>query len=99
MSRALDVRCRLTARTVVVSTNRAGLHARAAMLIAQVARRHAVKVETVKDHQRVEAKDVLQILSLGAAPGTQLVLEASRPRAEEALAAVAQLFDNNFDVP
>jgi len=86
----------MTSRTVVVG-NQAGLHARAAILIAQVARQHAAKVELIKDRQRVEATDVLQILSLGAAQGTQLVLEASGADAESALAAVAALFDNNFD--
>lgn len=86
----------MASRTVKVG-NQAGLHARAAILIAQAARQHtAAKVELIKDLQRVEATDVLQILSLGAAQGTQLVLESSGNDAEAALAAVAALFDNNF---
>ena len=82
-------------RTVVVN-NEQGLHARAAMAIAQTVRRFEAKVELVKSHQRVEATEILQILSLGADSGTQLVIEAHGLDAEQALEAVVQLFSDNF---
>jgi len=84
------------ARRSVVVGNRAGLHARAAILIAKVARQFTAKVELVRDRQRVEATDVLQILSMGAGQGVQLVLESQGPDAEPALDAVAALFFDNF---
>jgi phosphotransferase system HPr (HPr) family protein len=82
-------------RNVVVS-NRAGLHARAATLIAKSVRQFDARVEVIKERQRVEATDVLQMLSLGAAAGEQLVLEASGPDAHRALDAVARLFADDF---
>ena len=85
-----------TASRVVVVTNRAGLHARAAVLIAQTVRQFQSKVELQKTHQSVEAKDVMQILMLGAEEGTELVLQADGLDAEQAVDAVAQLFSNNF---
>ena len=83
-------------RSVVVS-NRTGVHARAATLIAEQARQFAdCQIELIKDRQRVKATDVLQILALGADPGVQMGLEAVGPRAEQALDALTQLFNDKF---
>ena len=82
-------------RTVVV-TNREGIHARAAALIAELARRFDSEMLIIKDCERVKATDVLQILSLGAVQGTQLSLEAIGHDAEEALDALVQLFAGDF---
>ena len=84
-----------TTRTVVV-TNAEGLHARAATLVAELARRFEAKVELAKDCERVEGTEVLQILSLGVAQGEQLVLEATGQDAEEAVEALVELFAGNF---
>ena len=86
----------VTATRTVVVTNYAGLHARAATLIAKLARRFDCRVELIKDRQRVEATDVLQILSLGAYSGVQIGLEANGPDAEQALNALVQLFNDKF---
>jgi phosphocarrier protein HPr len=82
-------------RTVSV-TNRAGLHARAATLIAELVRRSGSKVLVIKDCERVDGTDVLQVLSLGAERGEQVCLEATGDDAEEVLEALARLFSNNF---
>jgi phosphocarrier protein HPr len=83
-------------RNVVVA-NQAGLHARAAIAVAKTVRQFAsTKVEMVRDHLRVECKDVLQILAIGAHPGTQLRLEAEGPDAETALDALVRLFESKF---
>ena len=83
-------------RTVVVA-NRAGMHARVAVLIATVARGFKAKVLITKGLHQVEATDVLQLLSLGAAPGERLSLEADGQDALQALDAVEQLFLRKFD--
>ena len=82
-------------RTVDV-TNLAGIHARAATLIAELVRQFDSKVLVIKDCERVDGTDVLQILSLGTGPGEQVCFEAVGGDAEEALDALAQLFANNF---
>jgi phosphotransferase system HPr (HPr) family protein len=86
----------VTATRTVVVANYAGLHARAATLIAKQARRFDARVELIRDRQRVEATDVLQILSLGAHAGVQIGLEATGPDAEPALDALVQLFNDKF---
>jgi phosphocarrier protein len=76
--------------------NPEGVHARVATLLARTVRRFQAKVELIKGRQRVDGTDVLQILSLGAAAGEQLQLEAVGPEAEAALEALVQLFVDGF---
>ncbi|MEE9603370.1 MAG: HPr family phosphocarrier protein, partial [Thermoguttaceae bacterium] len=82
----------LTATRTVVVTNESGIHARAATLVAELVRRFDSKVVVVKDRERVEGTDVLQILSLGAGRGNELSLEATGHDAERVLNALVQLF-------
>jgi len=81
---------------IVVVTNPQGLHARPADLFVKVASRFVAKVELVKDHERVDGKSIIHLLTLGATQGTQLSIEASGPDAEAALVALADLFAQNF---
>jgi phosphotransferase system HPr (HPr) family protein len=83
-------------RTVTVASPD-GLHIRAASLIAKLTGRARAKVELVKGSQRVDATNVLQIISLCALEGEQLLLEATGRNAEAALEALAELFENGFD--
>ena len=82
-------------RTVLVA-NRAGIHARAAALIATLVPRFKARVEIVKGNARVEGTDVLQILSLGTGQGEQLSLEATGEEAPQALDALEDLFIGKF---
>ena len=84
-------------RNVVVS-NPTGLCLRGASSIARVAKGFQAAIEIVKGEHRVHATDVLQVLSLTAIAGTQLVLEAAGPDAEAAINALAALFEANFDL-
>lgn len=83
-------------RTVIV-TNCEGLHLRAATSVAELVRRFDSEVKLIKNAERVEATEVLQICSLGAAQGERLCLEATGCDAEEVLDALVQLFTGNFD--
>jgi len=81
----------------VTVTSSEGLHARAVILVAELARSFESKVALVKGDERVEATEVLQILSLGAAEGERIAMEAVGSDAEEAIEALTQLFAGNFD--
>jgi phosphocarrier protein HPr len=83
-------------RTVVV-TNPQGLHARPADMFVKTASRFASRVEIVKDSERVDGKSILAILTLAAAEGTTLVLEATGQDAAQALDALVELVAHNFD--
>jgi phosphotransferase system HPr (HPr) family protein len=82
-------------RTVTVA-NRAGLHARAALMIFNLARQFTAQVEIVMDRERASAGEVLSMLCLRAEQGQTLTLEASGPQAEQALHALAELFAAGF---
>jgi phosphocarrier protein HPr len=73
-----------------------GLHMRAAMEVANLLGRFDSAVVLVKDDHRVDGRDVLQILSLAAVQHEVLTAEATGNQAEEALAALAALFENDF---
>lgn len=83
------------ARTVVV-TNPQGLHARPADLFVKLATRFASRVEVVKDRERVDGKSILAILTLAAAEGAKLSIEAEGPDAAEALEALVALVEHDF---
>jgi phosphotransferase system HPr (HPr) family protein len=82
-------------RTVVVS-NPTGLHARPSVAIASTVKKYQAKVEIRRGNQAVNAGDVLQLLTLGAPQGTELVLVAKGPDAEEVLNALEGLFADGF---
>jgi phosphotransferase system HPr (HPr) family protein len=84
-----------SSRAVVVA-NAQGLHARPASLIMKLANQFASKIELIKENQRVDGKSIIEILTLGAAPGTNLIIEATGPDAETALDALAELFATKF---
>ena len=82
-------------RTIVVS-HPTGLCLRGASSIRQLARGFQSRIEIVKDGQRVSATDVLQVASLAAECGSQLLVEATGPDAREALEALEDLFADHF---
>ena len=84
-------------RTVIIN-NPQGLHARPAELFAKVAMQFDADIEVIKEDQRVDAKSILNILTLAVVSGTELVLEAVGHDAEAALEALTQLVDDDFAV-
>jgi len=80
----------------VVVINPAGLHARPSLAVSQTVRGSKSTVEIRAPRQTVNAADILQLLSLGAARGTELVLSATGPDAEQVLDALAQQFADGF---
>ena len=81
---------------VIVIRNTQGLHARPADMFARLARQFQSRIELVRDDRRVEASSIIDLLTLGAAQGTELILEAEGPDAEEAVEALAKLVESGF---
>ena len=88
--------CELKATRTIDVTNPAGIHARAATLIAELIRRFDSRVLMIKESERVDGTDVLQILSLGTSRGEQVSFEAVGCDAEDVLNALVELFADNF---
>lgn len=86
--------------------NKAGLHARPATMIAIKAKEFASEVELVlasvpEDHHleagtRADAKNSIELISLGAPCGTAIDIEADGPDAAEAVDALARMFAAHF---
>jgi len=77
-------------------THQGGLHARPSLAIVKTAQRFQSRVLIHNGRQEANARDILQILSMGAAQGTEIRLSAEGPDAEEALDALVKLFANDF---
>ncbi|MFB3060997.1 MAG: HPr family phosphocarrier protein, partial [Candidatus Binatia bacterium] len=56
--------------------NRLGLHARAAALLVQTVSRFSSEVKISKDGQVVDGRSIIGLLTLGAAKGSRVRVEA-----------------------
>jgi phosphocarrier protein HPr len=81
---------------VIVIRNTQGLHARPAEMFVRLAKQFQSRIELVHQDRRVEAQSMIDLLTLGAGPGTELVLEASGDDAEAAVDALARLVETGF---
>jgi phosphotransferase system HPr (HPr) family protein len=81
---------------VIVIQNAQGLHARPAEMFARLAQKFRSRIELVRETHRVEAKNIMELLTLGAAQGTELTLEADGDDAQEAVDALARLVESGF---
>ena len=82
---------------IVTVLNPQGLHARPADMLVRTASKFAAEIMIGKDSELVDCKSILSLLTLGAAQGTKLTLQASGSDASEALESIAELFDAGFD--
>lgn len=80
----------------VTIVNPEGLHLRAAGVFVRVASRFQAEVTVVRDGDRVSGKSMLDLLTLGAYQGVELILEASGPDADAAVEALAALVAASF---
>jgi phosphocarrier protein len=80
----------------VTIVNRRGLHARASARFVKCAERFKAEVRVIKDGQVVGGTSIMGLMTLAAAPGSTLDLEAEGPEAREALAALAALIAEGF---
>ena len=81
---------------VIVIRNTEGLHARPAELFVRTAQQFQSRIALVRDNQRVDARSIIDLLTLGAAQGTELVLEAEGADAPQAVETLAKLVENGF---
>ena len=82
--------------TQITITNPQGLHMRPAYLLAETASKFDCEIELVKDDIRVDGKSVLGILTLGAAQGADVTVEADGDDAEDAIATLKELLQSGF---
>ncbi len=81
----------------VVIKNRAGIHARPAALIVKMANDFKSSIYFEKDGERVNAKSIMGIITLGATYKTPLKVIAEGEDEKEAVEAIADLFERKFE--
>jgi phosphotransferase system HPr (HPr) family protein len=81
---------------VVRIRNRRGLHARPATRLVELANRFRSDISIDGDEGPIDAKSVLNVLTLAATEGTDLRFVAEGDDAEEALEAIAALAEERF---
>jgi phosphocarrier protein HPr len=80
----------------VTIKNRAGIHARPAALIVQTANEYDCDVHMEKDGNRVNAKSIMGIITLGASYEAVLTIICDGADEDDALNSLATLFENKF---
>ena len=80
----------------VVVINELGLHARSAGLIAKAARQAHGRVWLQKEAECIDAKQVIDILTLAAAKGDRLQVGIEADTDRETLEHIAALFASGF---
>ena len=83
-------------REQVMITNKLGLHARAAAKLVHTASEFESEIFVGTEHEEVNAKSILGILTLAATKGTPLTVRAEGTDEKEAVRAIADLFADKF---
>jgi phosphocarrier protein HPr len=76
--------------------NSLGLHARPAGKISQEAQRYAASITVHSCDMEADAKSILDLLTLAAPQGTELILRAQGPDAVDAISSLSKLFEDMF---
>jgi phosphocarrier protein HPr len=76
--------------------NELGLHARSAAMIVRVLERYRSSVFLERDGNQVDARSLLDILTLACPKDSRIVVRADGDDAREAVNSVAQLVDDKF---
>ncbi|MCD6098204.1 HPr family phosphocarrier protein [bacterium] len=77
-------------------TNELGLHVRPAVLIVQRSSNFKSEIWLIKGDKKVNARSILNLLSLQAPRGTHLKIVAEGDDEEEAVEAICKLFEEKF---
>ena len=80
----------------VTVINRLGLHARAATRLVNCASEYASEIIVKRGTRSVNGKSIMGILTLAAANGVELTIEANGADEEQALDAVVRLISDRF---
>ncbi|MBI5216770.1 MAG: HPr family phosphocarrier protein [Ignavibacteriae bacterium] len=81
----------------VTIRNRAGLHTRPAASLVKTAAKFKSEFTICKDGMDINGKSIIGVMTLAAECGSKLTLQFDGADENEALAAVADLFERGFD--
>ena len=80
----------------ITISNRLGLHARASAKLTKLAGSFPCEVWVTRGSRRVNAKSIMGVMMLAAGIGTEITLETSGEREQEAMQALVDLINDKF---
>jgi phosphotransferase system HPr (HPr) family protein len=83
-------------RARLVVTSQVGMHARPAALLTKLAQYFDADIEISLSGRTVNAKSILDVMTLCAGHGAEVKVAADGPDAEEAISAITGLFESGF---
>jgi phosphocarrier protein len=86
----------MTEQTITIS-NRAGVHARPAAIIVQTTKNFLCNIYLERGHDRINAKSIMGVITLGAAFGTQIRIIAEGEDEQAAVDTLVRLFASKFE--
>jgi phosphocarrier protein HPr len=84
----------ISTNTTIV--NKLGLHARASAKLTKLAGSFPCEVWMARGDRRVNAKSIMGVMMLAAGIGTEVTLETSGEREQEAMNALLALINDKF---
>lgn len=80
----------------ITITNETGLHARPANQFVQTASQFDSSISVAKGENKVDAKSILGILTLGAGKGAEIILKAEGTDEDKAIQVLSDLFESGL---
>ena len=82
---------------IIKVANRAGIHARPSALLVQITKDFKSNIYFEKGANRINAKSIMGIITLGATYGTELKIIADGEDEEYAVETLIKLFESKFE--
>ena len=82
---------------ILTVKNRAGIHARPASLIAQMANKFESEISLEKDSIVVNAKSIMGVITMAAGYNTTITLKVEGLDEQDAANAIEKLFEGKFE--
>ncbi len=83
-------------RTTATISNKLGLHARASAKLTKLAGSYPCEVFITRGERRVNAKSIMGVMMLAAGIGSEVTIETSGEREQEAIDAIVALINEKF---
>jgi len=82
---------------IITIANRAGIHARPAALLVQTTKNFKCNIYFEKGRDRINAKSIMGVITLGAVFGTEVKIIAEGEDEQEAVQSLVRLFESKFE--
>jgi phosphocarrier protein len=81
----------------VVIKNELGIHARPASRIAEIARKARSRVWFIKNHEKVDASSIIDLLSIEGRSGSKIIIKIDDKLDIGVLNSIVQLIEKGFE--